>query len=264
MSEIINKETLFIAKIGGNVIEDPVVLSQFLQDFSNIQGPKILVHGGGKIATQLAEQLGIATEMIDGRRVTTAKMLDVIVMTYAGLVNTKIVSGLQKHRCNALGLSGADGNVITATKREPLFIDYGFAGDITDINSSFLEEILSLDMIPVLCSVTHDLTGQLLNTNADTIASQVAAAMTRYYDVSLFYCFELQGVLSDINDKESVIPHIDQKKYAELLDADVISDGMLPKLHTCFKALEQQVTTIHIADANFLKNPNSLHTTLTL
>ncbi|MFL1896587.1 acetylglutamate kinase [Aquimarina sp. 2-A2] len=258
------KETLFIAKIGGNIIENPEVLSQFLLDFSKIKGPKILVHGGGKSATQLAEKLAIPTEMIDGRRITTAKMLDVVVMTYAGLINTKIVAGLQKNGCNALGLSGADGNVITAVKREPLFIDYGYAGDITEINTSFLKEIVSMGMTPVVCGVTHDLEGQLLNTNADTIASQVASALTALYEVSLFYCFELKGVLTNIQDKDSVIPHINQKKYTELLDTNAISHGMLPKLHNCFKALEQEVKTIHIANADFLTNPNILHTTLTL
>lgn len=258
------KQKLLIAKIGGNIIENKNALETFLEDFSKIEEPKILIHGGGKSATKLASRLGVKTEMIDGRRITSAENLDIVVMTYAGLLNKTIVSGLQKYNCNALGLTGTDANVISAAKRPVKFVDYGFVGDVTKVNAEVIKGFLELDIIPVFCAVTHDGNGQLFNTNADTIASEIASAMSDYYKVSLFYCFELQGVLENIADKDSVIEHIDLEKYNELRDAEVIADGMLPKLQNCFDALQKKVSKVHIANADFIKDKTIKHTTLSL
>ncbi|MFC5044892.1 acetylglutamate kinase [Aquimarina hainanensis] len=257
-------EKILVAKIGGNVIEDEKVLASFLQDFSKVKGPKILVHGGGKMATKLADKLGVKTEMIDGRRITSSENLDIVLMTYAGVLNKKIVAALQKNNCNALGLTGADGNVIQAQKRPPQFVDYGYVGDIVKVDGVIIKNWLEQNIVPVFCAVTHDTSGQLLNTNADTIASEIAAAMSPFYEVSLFYCFELQGVLEDIEDKSSIIEYIDQLKYKELQDQNVISAGMLPKLKNCFDALKKNVNEVHIANADFVKDNSIKHTTLCL
>ncbi len=258
------KEKLLVAKIGGNIIEDEKALAKFLEDFSKVEGPKILVHGGGKSATQLASKLGVKTEMIDGRRITSAENLDIVVMTYAGLLNKILVAGLQKHNCNALGLTGADANVIVAEKRPVQFIDYGYVGDIIHVNNNIIQAFLNQEITPVFCAVTHDTNGQLLNTNADTIASEIAAAMSVDYEVSLFYCFELKGVLENIDDKDSVIEHINLEKYSELRDAQIIANGMLPKLQNCFDALQKNVHKVHIANADFIKDNTTKHTTLSL
>ncbi|WP_103071333.1 acetylglutamate kinase [Aquimarina sediminis] len=258
------KQKLLVAKIGGNIIGDKKALASFLKDFSKIKGSKILVHGGGKSATQLADRLKIKTEMIDGRRITSAENLDIVVMTYAGLINKTIVSMLQQDHCNALGLTGADGNVILAEKRPVKFVDYGYVGDVIQVNSHMIKTFLDIETVPVFCAVTHDGEGQLFNTNADTIASEIASAMSADYEVSLFYCFELKGVLENIEDKDSVIEHIDLKKYNELIDNKVIVDGMLPKLQNCFDALQKQVNKVHIANADFIKDASTKHTTLSL
>ncbi|WP_108868523.1 acetylglutamate kinase [Aquimarina aquimarini] len=258
------KETLFVAKIGGNIIGDKKALTSFLEGFSKIEGPKILVHGGGKYATQLANKLEVKTEMIDGRRITSAENLDIVVMTYAGLLNKTIVSELQSSDCNALGLTGADANSILAKKRPVNFIDYGYVGDVVKVNDSSIKMFLNQGITPVYCAVTHDGKGQLLNTNADTIASEIASAMSKEYEVSLFYCFELQGVLENIDDKNSVIEHINLKKYTELINANIISEGMLPKLQNCFDALQKQVSKVHIANADFINDSRTKHTTLSL
>ena len=258
------KQQLLVAKIGGNIIEDDIALDSFLEDFAMYDGLKILVHGGGKSATKLASRLGVKTEMIDGRRITSAENLDIVVMTYAGLLNKTIVSGLQKYNCNVLGLTGADANVIHADKRPVQFVDYGYVGDVTKVNGTTIKGFLELGITPVFCAVTHDGNGQLFNTNADTIASEIASAMGNDFEVSLFYCFELQGVLEDIRDKNSVIEHINSEKYTTLIEAGVIADGMLPKLKNCFDALHKNVSKVHIANANFIKNESCMHTTLSL
>ncbi|WP_109299117.1 acetylglutamate kinase [Aquimarina sp. AU474] len=258
------KPKLLVAKIGGNIIENQEALDSFLQDFSKISEPKILVHGGGKSATHMANKLGVKTEMIDGRRITSAQNLDIVIMTYAGLLNKTIVSGLQKNNCNALGLTGSDANIIEAEKRPVQFIDYGYVGDITKVNDEVIKGFLELGITPIFCAVTHDGNGQLLNTNADTIASEIASAMSSNYEVSLFYCFELKGVLENINDKDSVIEHIDLEKYSKLRDKDIIADGMLPKLQNCFNALHKNVNKVHIANADFIKDHTIKHTTLSL
>ncbi|UZO79913.1 acetylglutamate kinase [Aquimarina sp. ERC-38] len=258
------KEELLVVKIGGNVIEDEQTLHSFLADFARIKQPKILIHGGGKLATQLAAKLKIKTEMIDGRRITSAENLEVVVMTYAGLLNKKIVAQLQKNNCNAIGLSGADGNSIQSKKREVQMIDYGWVGDVVAVNHSFIHQLLSAGVIPIFCAVTHDKEGHLLNTNADTIAATVASGMSALYATSLFYCFELKGVLEDIKDKDSVISEINLRKYNELVESGSIADGMLPKLHNCFEALKGGVEKVHIANSEFLKNPGIVHTVLRL
>jgi len=255
---------LLVAKIGGNIIENDKALASFLSDFSKVEGSKILIHGGGKSATKLSSKLGIKTEMIDGRRITSAASLDVVVMTYAGLLNKTIVSGLQKNKCNAIGVTGADANLIKAEKRPVQFVDYGYVGDVKKVNAEMIKGFLDLDLTPVFCAVTHDKNGQLLNTNADTIASEIAAAMSAIYEVSLFYCFELKGVLEDINDKDSVIEHINLEKYQTLREAEVIADGMLPKLQNCFNALQKDVHQVHIANAEFIKDNTTKHTILSL
>lgn len=258
------KQELLVVKIGGNVIEDEKKLHSFLADFAKIDQPKILVHGGGKLATQLASKLNVKTEMIDGRRITSSENLDIVVMTYAGLLNKKIVAQLQKNDCNAIGLSGADGNSIQSKKREVKMVDYGWVGDVVQVNHSFIHQLITAGVIPVFCAVTHDKEGHLLNTNADTIAATVATGMCTLYKTSLFYCFELKGVLKDIKDKDSVISEIDLKTYDQLVENGSIADGMLPKLHNCFEALKSGVEKVHIANSEFLKNPEIVHTVLRL
>ncbi|RZS92473.1 N-acetylglutamate kinase [Aquimarina brevivitae] len=258
------KQKLLVAKIGGNIIEDQVQLQQFLADFAQLKQPKILIHGGGKEATKLAAKLGIETTMIAGRRVTTAEELDIVVQIYAGLVNKSIVATLQKYGCDAIGMSGADANAISADKRPAKPIDYGYAGDIKSVNGTSINKLIEIGLVPVFCAVTHDNKGQLLNTNADTIAAELAVAMSPYFETSLFYCFELPGVLTDIHDNDSVIEHINLETYNALKKAETIRDGMLPKLQNCFEALHRNLKEVHIANAEFISNPNCKHTKLTL
>ena len=205
------KEKIAIVKIGGNIIEDEVVLKQFLQSFSKLEGKKILIHGGGKRATQFASKLGIASKMVDGRRITDKETLEVITMVYGGLVNKKIVAQLQANNTDAIGLTGADINSIQSEKRPVKEIDFGFVGDVTQVNHHGIDTLMTSGFTPVFCALTHDGNGQLLNTNADTIASQIAIGMSEIYATSLYYCFELKGVLNDIKDKESVIQKINSK-----------------------------------------------------
>lgn len=258
------KQKLSIIKIGGNVIENKTELLKFLHLFSKLEGPKILVHGGGKLATQLASKLGIESKMVGGRRITNAETLEVITMVYAGLTNKNIVAQLQANNCNAIGLSGADGDAIQAHKRHVKDIDYGFAGDVDGVNSPMISKLLDADLTPVFCAMTHDGKGQLLNTNADTIASELAIGLSEIYDTTLFYCFEKKGVLLDLKDDESVVKHIDSEKYAKLLADGIIADGMLPKLENCFHALQHKVDKVCLGDMTMLEENNILFTTLTL
>ncbi|TLP82713.1 acetylglutamate kinase [Maribacter sp. ACAM166] len=258
------KQKLSIVKIGGNVIEDENALDVFLSAFSRLDGPKILVHGGGKLATQLATRLGIPSNVIDGRRITDKETVDIITMVYGGLANKKIVAQLQAKGINAFGLSGADGNSIQAHKRPVKEIDYGFVGDIDGVNSELLTNLLSLKITPIFCAISHDGNGQLLNTNADTIASEISIAMASHYGTTLYYCFEKKGVLLDIKDDNSVVKQINTTKYNELLSAGVIADGMLPKLHNCFHALENDVKKVCLGDVTMLDENTELFTTLTL
>ena len=258
------KEKLSIVKIGGNIIENNDDLSHFIELFSNLNGAKILVHGGGKRATQIGEKLGIKAQMSGGRRITDSKSLEVVVMVYAGLVNKNIVASLQANNCNAIGLSGADGNCIKAHKRPVKEIDYGYAGDIDQINDQVITDLLKAGLIPVFCALTHDQKGQLLNTNADTIASEIAIGMSDKYKTTLYYCFEKKGVLEEVNDEDSVIKHIDTKLYQQLLNQGTIADGMLPKLENCFHALNKNVSRVCIGDTNMLLDGSNQFTTITL
>ncbi len=258
------KQLLKIVKIGGNVINDEIALSSFLKDFAALEGPKILVHGGGKKASEVSSAMGLQSQMINGRRVTDAATVEVVTMVYAGLLNKKIVAQLQQFSCNAIGLSGADANCILAHKRIVTAIDYGFAGDVDAINAEFINLLLQNNVTPVFCAITHNKKGQLLNTNADTIASEVAIAMSKLYSTELNFVFELKGVLKTIEDKNSVIKHLDLEKYKELIDAGIIADGMLPKMHNCFNALEKGVGKVKIGDASLVQSDTILYTTLSL
>lgn len=258
------KQKLSIVKIGGNVIENEIELDQFLLNFSKMAAPKILVHGGGKLATKLATKLGIESKMTSGRRITDGKSLEIITMVYGGLTNKNIVAKLQALGTNALGLSGADGNTIQAHKRPVKEVDFGFVGDIDGINSELIDTLVGANLTPVFCAISHNGKGQLLNTNADTIASELAIGMSPKYDTTLYYCFEKKGVLRDISDEDSVIENIDTKEYKNLLDNNSIADGMLPKMENCFHALQQSVSKVCIGDISMLESDSNLFTTLTL
>ncbi|WP_282134149.1 acetylglutamate kinase [Seonamhaeicola maritimus] len=258
------KEKLSIVKIGGNIIEDSNALYTFLQLFSKLEGKKILVHGGGKRATGVAAKLGIESKMVNGRRITDADTLEVITMVYGGLVNKNIVAKLQALSIDAIGLTGADVNSITSDKRPVKEIDFGFVGDVKAVAHNSIDKLIQADFTPVFCAITHDGNGQLLNTNADTITSQVAVGMSEVYETSIYYCFELNGVLEDINDKNSVIKHIDSKLYTELLEKGIIADGMLPKLENCFDALNNGVSKINMGNTSMLTQENDNFTTITL
>jgi acetylglutamate kinase len=259
-----NKKPVTLIKIGGNIIDNPTELSQFLSDFSKIEGYKILVHGGGKSATKMAESIGLVPQMIDGRRITDAAMLDVVVMIYAGQINKNIVAQLQANSTNAMGFSGADGNLIQSDKRNHPTINYGFVGDVKKVNTVLLETLLSNGIIPVFCAITHDGKGQLLNTNADTIASELAIALSEVFDVTLNYCFEKPGVLFDAEDDSSVIENINQELYSKLKAEKAIHSGMIPKLDNCFNSLSKGVQKIKIGHHRMLQDKSALYTTITL
>jgi acetylglutamate kinase len=245
-------KTLNLIKIGGNIIDDEGKLQHFLADFANLSGPKILVHGGGKIATEVAKGLGIAATLVEGRRITDAPMLRVVTMVYGGLVNKNIVARLQALGTQALGLTGADANIIPAQKRPVAAIDYGFVGDIATgaIQEQTLRLFLDNGLTPVLAPLTHDGTGNLLNTNADTIASAVAVALSGHYRVNLTYCFEKKGVLADIANEDSVISRIDPQQYQDLKAGGTIVQGMIPKLDNAFSAIRAGVESVYICHAD--------------
>jgi acetylglutamate kinase len=251
------KSRLYIIKIGGNIVDDEKKLSSFLKEFASIKEKKILVHGGGKVATKIGEQLGIESKYIDGRRITDAETLKIVTMVYAGYINKNIISQLQANECNAIGLSGADGNAILAHKRTTG--DYGFAGDIDSVNIVLLNNLLQTQDAIVLAPITHDGKGQLLNTNADTIAQEVAKAMSIAFDVTLIYSFEKSGVLLDINDESSIINKLTHQYYQELKSplsgggGAKIFAGMIPKLDNAFTALESGVKKVVIGKAENLK-----------
>jgi acetylglutamate kinase len=250
---------LYVVKIGGNIIDDEKKLSSFLKDFAAVKGHKILIHGGGKLATKLAEQMNIPQHMIDGRRITDAETLKIVTMVYAGYINKNVVAQLQANNCNAIGLCGADGNIILAHKREVANsssggrgIDYGFAGDVDAVNTSLLKSIIDQQIAVVMAPITHDQKGQLLNTNADTIAQEVANALSTVYDVQLIYSFEKSGVLLDANDDSTVIPSIDPAYYQQLKSEQKIFAGMIPKLDNAFAALNRGVKKVIIGKAEQL------------
>ncbi len=261
---MVSKKQLTVIKIGGDIVDNDQLLEDFYKNFKNISGPIILIHGGGNRASSLQKSLGIPTQKIDGRRITDAETLEVVTMVYAGLLNKKLVSGLQAVGKDAIGLSGADGDVIRAHKREVKEIDYGYVGDIERVNSTFIDDLLLDGKVPVFCAITHDGEGQLLNTNADTLAARIASAMSTQYDVQLFYCFTKQGVLQDVNDINSVVQLIDSDTYAQMKGDHIITDGMIPKLDTAFHALAHGVSQVHLGDVALLSDHTQKHTTLCL
>ena len=241
------KEKLTIVKVGGAVVEDELQLSQLLKDFGAIEGRKVLVHGGGRKATKMAERLGIETKMVNGRRITDAAMLEVVTMVYGGLVNKYLVAQLQANGINALGLTGADANAILSHKR-PLKdgIDYGFVGDVDAGNGEMLSKLIEAGITPVMAPLTHDGKGQILNTNADTIASETAKALADFYDVTLIFSFEKKGVLRNPDDDDSVIPVITHEDFERYKADGTISGGMLPKIENALNAVEAGVSRVII------------------
>ena len=248
------KETVKVVKIGGNVVDNPEALETFLVDFQKLEGKKVLVHGGGVMASKMAIDLGIKTTMIQGRRVTDAETLKLVAMVYAGWINKHIVALLQKNGCNAIGLSGVDANIIPATKRSPVPIDFGFVGDPTPskVNTEFISDLLVKDIVPVFCAITHDEKGSLLNTNADTIAYTLSVALSARYNTTLYYCFEKEGVLRDIDDPKSIILSMTKTEYETHLEQNIIAGGMIPKLHNSFNAIDEGVSEVLIMHANNL------------
>ncbi len=244
--------SLYIVKIGGNIIDNPEASSRFLRNFSAIPYEKVLIHGGGKIATQMASQLEIETRMVDGRRITDRAMLDVVTMVYGGLVNKNLVARLQALSCNAIGLTGADGGIIRSVKRPVKTIDYGFVGDVENVNGQALSAFLEKGLTPVLAPLTYNTDGELLNTNADTIASAVAVALAGLHQVTLIYCFEKKGVLSDPEDDTSVIPVLNPISYEAYKSSGVINKGMIPKLDNAFGALSLGIQKVMICHADDL------------
>lgn len=247
------KNKLTIIKVGGGILNERKLFEIFLENYSKIKGLKLLIHGGGVIASSYMIRLGIPVKMNKGRRITDSNTLDIAVMTYAGLINKNIVSILQKFNCNAIGLCGADANLITSKIREIKEIDYGLVGDIISVNDNFINQLLKLKISPIICSLTHNGYGQLLNTNADSIASEISIKLSKNYDVTLKYCFDKPGVLIDKNDNLSFKKTISKTDYKQLVNNKIISDGMVPKIENCFYALENGVNNVFIGDHDIIK-----------
>ena len=243
-------ERLSIVKVGGKVVENEASLKSLLEQFTKISSHKILVHGGGSIATKMAARLGVASKMIEGRRITDEPMLEVITMVYGGLVNKRIVAGLQAIGCNALGLTGADMNLISASKRPVSDIDFGFAGDVEDVNSREIRLLIDENVVPVVAPITHDGNGNLLNTNADTIAAEMAVELSNYFNVHLIYCFDKKGVLLNPSDEDSIIFELDNELFKSYREAGIITAGMVPKLETGFQAKRNGVNEVLITSAD--------------
>jgi len=249
-------EKLTIVKVGGKIVEEPISLKQLLSDFSKIKGHKILVHGGGRSATNLASSLGIESKMVNGRRITDEKMLSVVIMVYGGLVNKQIVAGLQAIGVNGLGLTGADLNYMRSVKRPVTDVDYGLVGDVKEVNADILVELILKGVVPVLAPLTHDKAGNLLNTNADTIACEAAKALANHFDVTLMYCFEKKGVLLNENDDDSVISILTPDLFKEYVLNGIIQGGMIPKLENSFDALDKGVKQVVITRADKIHTDN--------
>lgn len=243
---------MIVVKIGGNIIDDEIALYIFLKDFSSIKDSKILIHGGGKIATQISKDMGLVPKMIEGRRITDAKTLKIVTMVYAGLVNKNIVAQLQKYNCNAIGLTGADGNSMVAKKREHPTIDFGYIGHIQYVNTSIFNLLLNNNITPVIAPITYDGDGGLLNTNADDIASQIAIAMSKEREITFIYCFEKRGLLLDIEDENSFLPKVNSHEIQKLKDDGIITDGMIPKVDNIKQTLEQGVQKVILCHASDL------------
>lgn len=248
------KERLSIVKVGGKIVEAADSLEKLLSDFSSIDGKKLLVHGGGRSATHIAKSLGIETKMIDGRRITDDNMLEVVTMVYGGLVNKKIVAGLQANGINALGMTGADMNIILSDKRPVSTIDYGWVGDVKAVNADAISTLLGSNVVPVIAPLTHDGKGHILNTNADTMAGETAKALATLYDVTLIFCFEKDGVLLDENDNLSVIPALSKEKYNQLKEDNIVVGGMIPKLDNSFATIDAGVNEVIITNASNLND----------
>lgn len=243
-------QKLTIIKVGGKIVEEPDSLANLINDFAKIPGLKLLVHGGGRSATKIAEQLGIQQKMVDGRRITDIETLRVVTMVYGGLVNKNIVTSLQAIGINAIGLTGADMNIIRSHKRPATEIDYGYVGDVDIVDADAIAQLLHRGLVPVIAPLSHDGMGSLLNTNADTIASEVAQALAPIFDTTLTFCFEKAGVLADENDDNSVIKKIDRATFNQLRDRNIIAGGMIPKLDNAFKALKSGVKEVVITKAD--------------
>jgi len=242
-----------VVKIGGNILDDPSSLESFIVKFAGLAGKKVLVHGGGKVADQIAKKMGVVQKIVDGRRITDLQTLDIITMVYAGLINKNLVADLNALGCNAIGVCGADANLMIANRRPMAEIDYGFVGDITFVNAEILTNWLNIGICPVISPITHDGHGQLLNTNADTIASSVALAISKLFSVQLVYCFEKKGVLKDVNDEGSVIPFLDEKITNDLKERGMIHSGMLPKLENAINTVKGGVDAVYIGHAEELE-----------
>lgn len=243
-------QNLTIIKVGGKIVEEPDSLAKLIDDFAKIPGLKLLVHGGGRSATKIAEKLGIEQKMVDGRRITDIETLRVVTMVYGGLVNKNIVTSLQAIGINAIGLTGADMNIIKAHKRPAAEIDYGYVGDVDNVDADAIARLLDAGLVPVIAPLSHDGNGSLLNTNADTIASEVAQALAPLFDTTLTFCFEKPGVLADENDDNSVIKKIDRATFNQLRDRKIIAGGMIPKLDNAFKAIKSGVKEVIITKAD--------------
>lgn len=235
-----------IIKVGGAVVEDSAQLAALLEGFKKVEGYKILVHGGGRRATKVAAELGIESKMVGGRRITDAEMLEVVTMVYGGLVNKNIVAQLQSLGINAIGLTGADMDVIRSHKRPVKDVDYGFVGDVDAVNGTLLADLIRKGIVPVMAPLTHDGQGHILNTNADTIAGETAKAMADAFDVTLMYCFEKKGVLRDAEDDDSLIPHINESEFKRYVEEGIIQGGMIPKLENSFEAIHAGVSKVII------------------
>ena len=244
------KEQLTLIKVGGKIVEEEATLRRLLDDFAAIGGHRLLVHGGGRSATRLAEQLGIESRMVDGRRITDAETLRVVTMVYAGLVNKNVVAGLQARGVNALGLTGADMNVIRSAKRPVKEVDYGYVGDVERVDATLLADLIARGVVPVMAPLTHDGRGNLLNTNADTIAGETAKALAPLFDVTLMYCFEKKGVLRNADNEESVIPRIDRPAFEALTADGTIAGGMIPKIENALAAVDAGVKRVIITRAD--------------
>ncbi|MDO3389866.1 acetylglutamate kinase [Bacteroides sp. ET489] len=249
------KEKLTLIKVGGKIVEEEATLQALLSDFAAIEGRKVLVHGGGRSATKLAARLGIESQMVNGRRITDAETLKIVTMVYGGLVNKNIVARLQACGVNALGLTGADMDVIRSVKRPVKDVDYGFVGDVERVDATLLGDLIAKGVVPVMAPLTHDGCGNMLNTNADTIAGETAKALAQLFDVTLVYCFEKRGVLRDENDDDSVIPQITRADFEQLVADGVVQGGMIPKLENAFEALRTGVSQVIITQASAINMP---------
>ena len=253
------KEKITVIKVGGKIVEESESLGNLLDRFAAVEGRKVLIHGGGRSATRIAEKLGIESHMVDGRRITDSDTLQVVTMVYGGLVNKNIVAQLQARGVNALGLTGADCNIIKAHKRPVKTIDYGFVGDVEQADGAMLAKLVEQGITPIVAPLTHDGKGNLLNTNADTMAAETAKALAGHYDVTLIYCFEFPGVMRDPEDAESLIPTITRESYSELLANGIVSGGMIPKIDNAFNAIENGVKEVIITRADAIDGIQGTH-----